>query len=132
MSSGKYLEQDECIQRQFGRRTTRNSVPLLHLTLEVAEPGDTLDAKYLRALGTSQKEGKGRRRVENGRWEYQEGLGHFFMHHPRSRDSAVGIVTGYGLDGRRVKNFLFFSSTRRALGSTQSPIQWVRGLSPRG
>jgi hypothetical protein len=53
----------------------------------------------------------------------------------RSWDSAVGIVTGYALDDARgqgsnpsrVKNFLFFTSSRSALGSTQPPIQWVLG-----
>jgi hypothetical protein len=45
--------------------------------------------------------------------------------------SAVDIVIGYGLDDRgvgvpspdRVKNFLFSTSSRLALGSTQQPIQ---------
>jgi hypothetical protein len=43
----------------------------------------------------------------------------------RSRDSVVGIATGYGLDDGgsefefgRVKNFLFPTSSRSALGST--------------
>jgi hypothetical protein len=57
-----------------------------------------------------------------------------------SRDSAVGIATGYGLDDRRVgvpvlveaKNFHFSTSSRPVLGLTQPPIQWVPGaLSPR-
>jgi hypothetical protein len=51
----------------------------------------------------------------------------------RSRDSSVGIATGYGLDdqeGRssspvRVKNFLFSTSSRPALRSTQPPIHRV-------
>jgi hypothetical protein len=56
-----------------------------------------------------------------------------------SRVSAVGIATGYELDGRgvrssspgREKNFLFSTSSRPALGSTQPPVQWVPGaLSP--
>jgi hypothetical protein len=46
-------------------------------------------------------------------------------------DSAVGIVTGYGLDGRGVgvrvpvggKIFPLSTSSRQALGPTQSPIQ---------
>jgi hypothetical protein len=46
----------------------------------------------------------------------------------RSRDSSVGIATGYGLDDQgsgglspdRVKNFYFSISSRPALGSTQS------------
>jgi hypothetical protein len=50
----------------------------------------------------------------------------------RSRDSVVGIVTGYGLDDQEVgvpspgggKNF-HFSMFRPALGPTQPPIQWV-------
>jgi hypothetical protein len=52
----------------------------------------------------------------------------------RSRDSVVGIATGYGLGNRggrssspgRVKNFLFSTSSTPALGPTQPPIQWVR------
>jgi hypothetical protein len=56
-----------------------------------------------------------------------------------SRDSAVGIATGCGLDDRGVgvpspsgiKNFLFSTSSRPGLGPTQPPIQWVPGaLSP--
>jgi hypothetical protein len=56
-----------------------------------------------------------------------------------SRDSAVGIATGYRPDNRgvgvpspgRVKNFLSSTSSRPALGSTQPAIQWVLGaLSP--
>jgi hypothetical protein len=59
--------------------------------------------------------------------------------HLRSRDSSVGIATGYGLDDRgvrssspgRVRNLLFYTSSRPALASTQPPIQWVpRALSP--
>jgi hypothetical protein len=54
----------------------------------------------------------------------------------KSRDSIVGIATGYGLDNRgvgssnpgRVKNFLFSMSSRPALGPTQHPIQWVPGV----
>jgi hypothetical protein len=59
----------------------------------------------------------------------------FFFSSPQSRDSSVGIATGYGLDGRgdrssspdRVKNFLFSTSSRPALGPTPPPIQWVPG-----
>jgi hypothetical protein len=58
----------------------------------------------------------------------------------RSRDSSVGIATGYGLDDQgsgspspgRVKNFLFSISSRPALGSTQPPIKWVPGALSRG
>jgi hypothetical protein len=46
----------------------------------------------------------------------------------RSRDRAVGIAAGYGLDDRgvgvpspgRVKNFLFSTSSRQALGHTHT------------
>jgi hypothetical protein len=46
-------------------------------------------------------------------------------------DSAVGIATGYGLDARGVKNFLFSKSSRPDLGPTQPRIQRVpEDLSP--
>jgi hypothetical protein len=41
-----------------------------------------------------------------------------------SHYSSVGIVTTYGLG--EVKNFLFSTSCRPVLGSTQPPIQWVQ------
>jgi hypothetical protein len=50
-----------------------------------------------------------------------------------SQDSAVGISSGYGLDDRGVGvrvpvgSRIFSKSSRPALGSTQPPIQWVRG-----
>jgi hypothetical protein len=58
-----------------------------------------------------------------------------------SRDSSVGIATGYGLDDRggagssspgRVKNFHFPISSRPALRSTQPPIKWVPGVKRQG
>jgi hypothetical protein len=56
-----------------------------------------------------------------------------------SRDSAVGIATGYGLDSREVgvrvpvgaRFFRSPSRLHRFWGSAQPPIQWVPGtLSP--
>jgi hypothetical protein len=51
-----------------------------------------------------------------------------------SRDSVVGISTGYGLDDRGVEfesrydqEFSLLQSSRPALGSTQPLIRWVRG-----
>jgi hypothetical protein len=57
-----------------------------------------------------------------------------------SRDSTVGIATVYGLDDKRgqisspdrVKNFLFSTSSRPVLGSTQPPVQWVPGAVSHG
>jgi hypothetical protein len=57
-----------------------------------------------------------------------------------SRDSAVGIGTGYGLDDRGVdvlspgwvKIYLLSAATRLALGSIQPPIQWVLGVNSSG
>jgi hypothetical protein len=50
-----------------------------------------------------------------------------------SRDFAVGIATGYGLDYRGVGvrvpvgTFIFLTSSLQVLGPTQPPIQWVPG-----
>jgi hypothetical protein len=49
-----------------------------------------------------------------------------------SPDSSVGIATGYGLDSLgsipdRNKVFLFSTTSRPALGPTQSPVQLVPG-----
>jgi hypothetical protein len=51
----------------------------------------------------------------------------------RSRDSAVGTATAYGLDDRGVGNRvpvgsrIFSTSSGPAMGPTQPPIQWVPG-----
>jgi hypothetical protein len=52
-----------------------------------------------------------------------------------SRNSSVGISTGYGMEDQRggssspgrVNKFHFSISPRPALGSTQTPIKWVPG-----
>jgi hypothetical protein len=55
-----------------------------------------------------------------------------------SRDSAVGIATGYGLDGRGVRvrvpvgARIFFMSSRSVLGLAQPPVQWVPGALSQG
>jgi hypothetical protein len=62
------------------------------------------------------------------------------LHQHKSRDSSVGIATGYGLndhgDGSsspgRVKIFHFSISSRPTLGSTQRPIKWVPGAKRQG
>jgi hypothetical protein len=44
---------------------------------------------------------------------------------------GAGQLRGWSLSPGGVKNFLFSTSSRLALGSTQPPIQWVLGaLSP--
>jgi hypothetical protein len=54
-------------------------------------------------------------------------------------DSAVGIATGYGLDGRGIGvrvpvGAIFYSSSRPPdrLGPTRPPIQWVSGTASLG
>ena len=54
---------------------------------------------------------------------------------PVPRDSSVGIVTRYGLDGPGIESRWrrdFPHPSRPALGPTQPPIQWVPGLFPGG
>jgi hypothetical protein len=50
-----------------------------------------------------------------------------------SRDSSVGTATRYGLDGMGIESRWggpdFPHLSRPVLGPTQSPIQWVPGLS---
>ena len=49
------------------------------------------------------------------------------------RDSSVGMATRYGLDGPGIEFRCgrdFPHPFRPALGPTQPPIQWVRGLFP--
>ena len=49
------------------------------------------------------------------------------------RDSAVGIGTHYGMDGPGIEYWWgrdFLHRSRPTLGPTQSPVQWVPGLSP--
>jgi hypothetical protein len=53
-----------------------------------------------------------------------------FLH--RKVAGVVGIATGYGLEGPGIESRWgqdFQHQSRPALGTTQSPVQWVPGLS---
>jgi hypothetical protein len=54
---------------------------------------------------------------------------HILLLQDRSRDSAVGIETDYGMDDRGVRDpvgsRIFLMLSRPALGPTQPHIQWV-------
>jgi hypothetical protein len=55
-----------------------------------------------------------------------------YIYIQRSRDSSVGIATGYSLidrgsDPGRGKILLLLTASKRALAPTQSPIQWIPG-----
>jgi hypothetical protein len=53
----------------------------------------------------------------------------------RSRHSdwiRIGCLRGRRSSPGRIKNFLFSTSSRPALGSTQPPIQWVPGVKRQG
>ena len=58
-----------------------------------------------------------------------------FPHYPHlDRDSSVGIVTRYGLDGSGIESRWgrdFPHPSRPTLGPIQPPVQWVPGLSLR-
>jgi hypothetical protein len=57
------------------------------------------------------------------------------VHRYVGRDSVVGKVTCYGLDGPGIESQWgrdFSQLSRPALGPTQHPIQWVLGLFPGG
>jgi hypothetical protein len=52
-----------------------------------------------------------------------------------SRDSSVGMATGYELDGRGcnpagARDFFYPTACRPALEPTQHPIQWLPGALP--
>jgi hypothetical protein len=48
-------------------------------------------------------------------------------HNSRNRDGVAGIAIGRSSSPGRIKNFLFSTSSRSALGFTQPPIQRVPG-----
>jgi hypothetical protein len=55
----------------------------------------------------------------------------------RRRESSVGIAIGYGLDDRgsipgKGRIFLFATTSRPPLGSTQHPTKWVTGVPSSG
>jgi hypothetical protein len=56
----------------------------------------------------------------------------FILRRYQSHWLRAGRLRGRSSSPGRVKNFLFSTSSRPALGSTQPPIQWVQGVLSQG
>ena len=63
----------------------------------------------------------------------QRAVRQFILYYVAGRNSLVGIVTRYGLDGPGIESRWgrgFPHPSTPALGTTQPPIQWVPGFVP--
>jgi hypothetical protein len=144
------LDRDEWSASRPGRLTPRERAPGTHLIGSWVGPRADLDdvekRKFLALPGLElrplcrpacsqllyRQRYRGSLRCRNCVFKYLDEF-----NASRSRNSAVGIATGYGLDDREVgvrvpveTRFLLSRASRPALGSTQLLIQWVpRSLS---
>ena len=80
-------------------------------------------------------ETRGSRLVKTSHTDWTDTAEAGYTHLVVGRDSFVSIATRYKLNGPGIESRWrqdFPHQSRLALGSTQPPIKWVRGLFPRG
>ena len=134
-----YILQCTCFSLHFSLDISRscwaiweNGVSLLSVSTEILKTCKNENFSGLRQNPDSYKNVKGNivYSVNTRHFECTQLSCVCFMY--SGRDSSVGIATRYGLDGPWIESRCrrgFPHPSIPALGPTQSPVQWVQGLS---